>query len=66
MKICVNVLCLLVNAILRIAILNFNLQDINDGNGKQQEDKDCDPLKCLIEFNLAFQTMNVIIELRNG
>lgn len=45
--------------------MNFDFQNINDGNREQQEDEHGDPLHFLIELNTILETFCRINQLRN-
>lgn len=57
---------LLVYTILRICVLDFHFQDVNDGDADHNEDENCDPLKRLLGFDLLVQVVHGVVELINS
>lgn len=44
--------------------MNFDFQNVNDGNGQQQKHENGDPLQFLIEFDARLQATRRIHQLR--
>lgn len=59
-------LILLVYAVLRIGILNFDLEDVDNRDAYHNKHKDCDPLKGLLRLYLMVQMIDSLAELIDG
>lgn len=51
-------------AVFGTVVVNFNFQNVHDGNWQQQKDKHGDPLQFLIEFDAILEATICVDQLR--
>lgn len=56
-------LILLVYAVLRIGVLDFDLENVDDGDADHDKHEDCDPLKRLLRLDLLVQVVDSFAQL---